>query len=338
MQCTNCHFENLPGSAVCGRCGTSMRLAEATIDVHPPRAGRTIRWLRRILPLGRMGAGLRDTWIAVRCRHIGALINDAPRQLPALLRIPIPGWSHFFLGQRLRGQLFLWSFLVLLVPGLLMLGTIWGSILVGLAFSVHASAALDIINQLSPEPSIRGQLARSVLVSVLLFTVLYLPLNHALRLVYEPMVMQWTMGSIHDGDVVLVNRRSYRASEPQLGDVVLYDVPNYRFGNQEGIYVEAGARLDRVLAGPGDDVRWQAGQLLVNEQPSALRPLNPGMLPDHLEFKVPPGHYLILPTTTPFLTKGMPEPVWTHLSYVPRGSILGHIFLRTHPLWRMGSL
>src|SRR5215213_6505561 len=40
MQCSSCGFENMPGSEACARCASSLSLATAVMDVHPPRAGR----------------------------------------------------------------------------------------------------------------------------------------------------------------------------------------------------------------------------------------------------------------------------------------------------------
>ena len=42
----------MPGTAACARCGTSLGLATAVaIDVHPPRASSSAKWLRRALPI-----------------------------------------------------------------------------------------------------------------------------------------------------------------------------------------------------------------------------------------------------------------------------------------------
>src|SRR5919204_650375 len=45
MQCPSCRFQNMPGVEVCGRCGSSLRLATAVVDVHPPRARA---WQKRV--------------------------------------------------------------------------------------------------------------------------------------------------------------------------------------------------------------------------------------------------------------------------------------------------
>ena len=50
MQCPSCRFENMPGLESCGRCGTSLRLSTAVIDVSPPRASNTAKRVRKVVP------------------------------------------------------------------------------------------------------------------------------------------------------------------------------------------------------------------------------------------------------------------------------------------------
>src|SRR5437773_1641201 len=47
MQCPSCRFENMPGLDSCGRCGTSLSVSTATLDVNPPRASRTMKGMRQ---------------------------------------------------------------------------------------------------------------------------------------------------------------------------------------------------------------------------------------------------------------------------------------------------
>src|SRR4051794_33096548 len=141
MQCANCQFQNMPGSEQCGRCGSSLRLATALMDAQPPRASRLRKRMRRTVPVRRAAIRARqamdDAGATERVRRLRTL---AP--WPMLLRMAFPGWVHFYMGQPVRGHLFLWGTLVFLLPGLLLLGTLWGSIWIGMAFSVHSWDAL----------------------------------------------------------------------------------------------------------------------------------------------------------------------------------------------------
>src|SRR5580692_2331416 len=123
MQCVNCGFQNMPGSEACGRCNTSLLIGAAVMDVHPPRAGRTAKRLRRALPIGKAFYRTRDALhgdeMAVRARHAAQTLPP----FPLFIRLIFPGWSHFYLKQRVRGHLFMWGFLICLLPTILLFGS-----------------------------------------------------------------------------------------------------------------------------------------------------------------------------------------------------------------------
>src|SRR5262245_19626175 len=100
MQCPNCRFQNMPGLESCGRCGTSLALATAVLDVNPPRATSWQKHVRRWLPwrsVNNLRYAARDHRISV-----GKALDEAAIALPEsrlLARLIIPGWAHFFQGQ-----------------------------------------------------------------------------------------------------------------------------------------------------------------------------------------------------------------------------------------------
>jgi type IV secretory pathway protease TraF len=344
MQCRNCRFQNMPGTELCGRCGTSLGLATAVFDVNPPRAGRWTKRFRRLVPTGRAYYASRDAMTRPRFAATAAVNRIASHTpvfppLAVMARMIVPGWSHFYVGQRWRGRIAMWGCLSCLVPGLFWFGTTAGSILIGLAFSVHSSAALDSFTQLTPDQGLRHRMAMSIGLSLLLFLALYLPVGHLITAVADPRVMQTDDGTFAEDDVVLVNH--WRT--PRLGSVVLYEIPEQRLGQRgygrERAYLQfTGERVDRILAGPGDRVRWADGRLEVNGQSSALLPLNPGRIVGALDFNVPPGHVLILPSTTPQLRNVQDPPLWQSLSLVPVENIVGRAYVRSHPLRRFKLL
>ena len=334
MQCTNCQFQNMPGSDNCGRCGTSLRLSTAVMDVHPPRASATRKRLRRIVPARQAVIGLRDVMeISGTTSTIHRIAAAAPWSL--FLRLAIPGWSHFYTGQRVRGHLFLWGTLIFLVPGLLWLGTTMGSVMLGMAFSVHSSAALDIVTQTFPDAGMRDRIARSILVSVVLGVALYLPIGVLLTRVADPTVINFEMAPFKTGDVLMVNHWA----KLQPGHVVMYElatqiIQDPRAGNTAYYTQFTGERIDRILAGPGDRVVWEKGTLKVNGALSGFQPLNPAVVPPKLVVNVPDGHYFILPSTTPFVRADSPESLWLSLCVVPTESIAGRMYARTNPFSR----
>ena len=170
------------------------------------------------------------------------------------------------------------------------------------------------------------------------------------------------------GDVILYNRSAYYWSTPQVGDVVMYEIPDVRISGQtaqgqNAIYEVVGRRIDRIVAGPGQQVLWKDRQLWVDGQPSSWLPLNPERLPEQLtftvaggSFTVPEGRYLILPSTDPQdlgliaqpdggrfaalptaqrVTLWISPADWQQISVVPASSLVGTVYLRSQPLWRL---
>lgn len=344
MQCRNCRFQNMPGTDVCGRCGTSLGLATAVFDVNPPRAGRWSKRFRQLVPTGRAYYASRDALTRPRfaaAATVNRIAAHAPvfPPLAVMARMIVPGWPNFYVGQRWRGRIAVWGWLVCLIPGLFWFGTTAGSILLGLAFSVHSSAVLDSFTQLTADQGLRHRMVMSIGLSLLLFLALYLPVGRLITAVADPRVVQTNDGTFEEGDVVLINRWS----TPRLGSVVLYQIPEQRMGQRgyghERAYLQfTGERVDRILAGPGDRVHWAGGHMEVNGSPSELLPLNPGRIVGPLDFKVPHGDFLILPSTTPQLRNVQDPQLWQHLSIVPLENIVGRAYLRSHPLRRLRVL
>jgi hypothetical protein len=157
-----------------------------------------------------------------------------------------------------------------------------------------------------------------------------------------PLPVQAANAPLAPGDVLLSNRWAYWRSPPRPGDVVEYRLPAARF-NPTGrggppIVLREDTGIDRILAGPGAKVRWDKGRLTVDGVPAAPRPLNPDRLPDRLEFDVPAGRYLILPTTAAFFGPQTPPHVWRGMGLIPVEDIRGAVYLRHQPLSRWGTL
>lgn len=185
MQCGNCQFENMPGSEVCGRCGTSMALAHANIDVEPPRAHSWNKGLRR---LGRRSRDWKETVSSVAGRIETSWERQTWREVPRvglLVRLPIPGWAHYACGLRGKGLILLTTYFALLLFGL----TLWdvppGLFFLGLAFTVHVYAAVDILRWGEPKDLVTF-IGYPFLVSFVLAMGLYLPAGALLTHFFGP--------------------------------------------------------------------------------------------------------------------------------------------------------
>ncbi len=301
------------------------------------RCGASRKFLRRLVPRWRL-----DLRAAVaRVPFPSSDFFRPSTQRSALLRLIFPGWSHLFLGQRGGARFFFWAFLATLLPGLLLIGSTHGSILLGLAFSIHVSCAADVVGQLSPAQGVAVQIGRAIGLSAIMFAVLYLPIGSLILYLANPQVIQIGMGNLQQGDVVLVDHTAYRSAAPAIGDVVIYNVvqpSSVRTARGGLVYLAQGPRVDRILAGPLDRVEIRAGRLLVNGKPSSLRPVNPSFFPLTFDLEVPKDQYLIFPSTTPNLGAMLDTPTLINLSLVSRSHVVGRVRLRSYPPSRFGRL
>jgi Signal peptidase, peptidase S26 len=340
MQCASCRFENMPGVGTCGRCGSPLGLKTLAVDVHPPRAGAWTKRLRRLFVFRSVVYEARDAGRRVAREswfHDLTRIEVPGTHLSVLARLIVPGWAHFHLDERIRGGIFLGAYLALLLLALVLYGTTVGSMLLGLAFSVHVASCLSILR-------LGGVVAWAylgavVLVFVLLLVGVYLPVGWLVTRVATPALVQVNGTPFEAGDVILYSPAVYALRAPRPGDVVLYhqEGGNYELAPPQHGYIriDAGQRIDRILAGPGDQILWKDHLLTVNGAPSPWQPLNPGAILPDLELTVPAGHYLILPTAGPPLPAGLTERAWHSLAVVSTESIRGRAYLRSYPFSRI---
>src|SRR5438552_2136787 len=228
MKCVTCGFEIMPGSDACGRCGTSMRLATAVMDCQPPRAGKFKRKLRRVLPARKIYYTLRDGVAGLplpRLERPRFALQDEVPPWSVTWRMIVPGWPHFHGGYRLRGHLFLWSFLASLLIGLIGMGTVGGAFVLGLAFSVHTSAALDAYNLSCPGRDLRRLLLRSMATMFYIGLIVYFPATALLTRGADARTVDVSREPFQRGDVLLINHTLHRGPFPRVGQVVMYEIP-----------------------------------------------------------------------------------------------------------------
>lgn len=328
----------MPGSELCGRCGSSLRLTSTLIDVHPPRAGRWTKRVRRMTPRVPVNNPATAAIRNVTDRATAAFfvrLDDSTPVFPLLLRSPFPGWPQLYTGSRVLGRIFLYTWLLLLSVWLLFFyGTTFGSMILGLAFSTHSSSVADATNRILQPTSMRRRMAYSLCTSALLAGFVYVPAGRVLFRYADPVVMQLDLFPFRQGDVLLVNHSAFARSAPRPGQVVLFTPENYRVGGDNHRYtLYVGPRIDRIIAGPGDHVRWVHRSLLINGRPSPHQPLNPSLLPAKpFELTVPGDSYLILPTTTPAMNPNTAVSTWVGMAKVPRNQIEGTVYMISHPL------
>lgn len=344
MQCPSCRFENMPGLDSCGRCGTTLGLSTATIDINPPRASKTAKRVRKVVPR-RLIYQARDVAAEARRVVTGSIVEDSRVPLPTpdiLSRLVVPGWAHIHLGIPLRGQVFLLAYLPLLLLGLLYWGTGTGSILLGLAFSVHTSSVTDVLIR---QGTVRFPriMAIAAFVSLALAVLVYVPTGLTLTQVAAPIEFAIDAPPFKRLDVVLVNHWAFALTAPRRGDVVLYSPrnsmrargdDNQNLGRARYLF-EENQLIDRVIGLPGDRVICDQGKLTINGKAVSWKPLLPHLMPAHLEITVPLDRYFILATTSVGAIRlGGSESFWKDAGLIPRSEILGGVYLLSNPLSR----
>src|SRR5579872_5272483 len=288
MQCANCRFENMPGVDACGRCGASLQMATATLNVHPPRAGKWVKRLRKW-----------DLWRhSFRLWH--ALTGNVPRlggtyyanvsERPLLLRLAVPGWAQIYCERTLLGWFLLGLYALLLAFATLFIGTQFGSVLLGLALACHAASIVDIVNAVDDGLVRRVSLFVGFLFGVAM--IVYLPAGWLATRFAVPRVIAVDSPPFRAGDVVLYAPATAGFMSPHAGQVVLYRLPNlFTAARNHTRYFLAGERIDRILAGPGQRVVWRKGKLEVDGEPSALAPLDLAHCPADVDVTAAAGEF-----------------------------------------------
>jgi hypothetical protein len=326
----------MPGSGRCARCGTSLALATAVIDVHPPRAGRVSRRLPRFW-------GLRRTWgnfvVWARRPFEGyfAEFDEASFDASIIMRLIIPGWATWFRGRKLRGFTFLVAFLSLLLPGIVLLGTGIGSILLGAAFAVHVASAVDAM--ISRFPSIAERISFTAVCAVVLFLAIYMPIGAYVSRVATPIQIRQPMSEFAPGDVLWYRRTT--AAVP--GDLVYYRLTENRFAGrtvtgQPAAIVLPPQWISRVVAVAGQTLRWEGEQLTVDGLPIEWPHVAGLDIPRDGVFTVPAGQLIISPEHLAGGEIRLTSADWTRLTIVPQENVIGRIYFRSLPLWRMSRL
>lgn len=341
MQCSSCQFENMPGVSNCGRCGAVLNSSPTPIDVYPPRARKWTKPFRRyfyfftrhrIIPAN-LDRGL-DRMVHNRMQEL--YDNRIPWR--TLLRMFVPGWNQFYFNRKLQGRIFLWGYLFSLPLGILFAGTGYGGLLLGAALSLHAASIIDIVIANTRDREYR--LVYSLFSLILVGMLTYLPAVELVTRYATPQQFLLNSPPFQRGDVVLYNTRAYVQTLPQIGDMVIFRLPNMRVpvgrqGHANVLVQFVGQTLiGRVVAGPGQQITFQNGNLFVDGR---LSPWSQAFSEQYTE-----AYLNIVPTDRYFIMTGLPmqipQQVWLNNTIVKSDSIIGKVYFRTQPLWRFGYI
>ena len=339
MQCWNCGFENVPDAPACGRCASRLNLDG--VSVEPPRADglHTATHVRRVGHRLRAVANeLGVVWRKVR------VVVPEPLDSRALAWSFIPGLGHLKTDRRPRGRLLLSMWLIVLALAIVGAATPWAPYLLGGLVAIHSFAIVSLFaaNLAYESLAMRGAFGLLVYLGLNFFA--YLPVIWfcsgflvVLRITGAPLG-----AAVETGDGLLCVGRWLQPAAFAIGDVVLYRIEGMQ---EEGLIIQPGINVDRVMGCPGDRIQYEGGTLLVNGAPpeEGARPL--GRLPSFGAFDVQlgPHEYAIftsIQARNPYAhlprNRHWPDHVVRHLTVVARDDILERVMVRVYPLSRFG--
>lgn len=224
---------------------------ERTSSYYPPRAG----WSRHFYEAGyafRRQLHLED----LKLPQFAVTVSV----WECLLCLLVPGFSFTFAGWKLFGRGTLVAWFAALGVFVLWLGHAAANIAFGMMMSMHVSSIIHFLNRLAPSMTLLRRLGYSLAV---LFVVGQLIYATGLRLFQRHLFMplRW------NERVYVVNPRANRG-DVKRGELVA--VRTKRTG-AKGVQIRAGFTLDRVVAQPGDFVRFNRNSFRVNETESEMR-------------------------------------------------------------------
>jgi hypothetical protein len=132
----------MPGNTRCLKCGGRLGLATAEIVVEPPRASagakRLRKWLPRWTRLFYPGRS-RDEAHAARPRKTARLPAGA------FVRMIVPGWGQWYLGNAARARNYFVPWLGLLLMAMFSGRTVLASVALYAALCVHSISIADLL-------------------------------------------------------------------------------------------------------------------------------------------------------------------------------------------------
>ena len=264
MRCERCKFENIPGQKSCIKCGSTLEIRQATINVHPPRMPKWKKPFRDLLRLMRKSKAVPQENIKISLpRWFTNVFNDS---FWGLCLSIVPGLAHFIQKRFREIRWYFLAWLVFLISGLFLYGSTAGFICVGLAVGMHAGIALQygILKELE---NFREKFITAVIVLVV-FTIIY-------RFVPRIITPNLTSGyssinipfqNIEAGDYLLAWRDLGQKSILDRGSLVLIHPVNFRTygGAVDNVTIREDVITGQVIALPGEQVKIQNGAFVVN--------------------------------------------------------------------------
>lgn len=240
---------------------------------------------------------------------------DAPVELDRFLWLVVPGlmWHQHGRTRLGSGVCSAWAVMVMIH-----IATIHGSLAylaATVASVLHAVSAAAVLSVIYPYWQGTGRIVKTVLYTSLLVFLLY-------SVVLRSVVNRFAQRITTQGATVMIHGDLFSARSWAQGDWVAYHLP----GGQ--------LNMDRILAGPGDTLRFHRDSFEVNGR--FFQRVSPKM-PTDGEVVVNEGCYFIWPTTANFINYGGQfENYLLNLTQIDKTRIVGKPYRRW--LWNSSTL
>jgi hypothetical protein len=309
--------------------------------VHPPRAraSRGLRsigyWLRRRFHVEGLRADLwhRASWPAWLPADLSTLRAGIASLVPGL-------WHRMHHAER-RIRFLWWGWAASLLLGLALYGTLPAAWLIGTAIALHAAIACDAVQVRLRVWQWAGRIGAMMLVFAALLVFPYWTAKQlAGRVVRLVIVGADVPGlQVRKGDALLAWVGTYRDRRPELGEVVVYEIPSH-WG--EGVGVRGGECASTVIGLPGEHAGFEGGLITVTGERGRRQYPAPEWLPrTSFELTVPPGMYLCVPTRLAVSRHGATatsREMIEMTALVPRRAFRARAFMVWNPIYRRWPL
>jgi hypothetical protein len=304
LQCPRCQFENLPGQDACFRCGSLLTAKAGTVEVHPPRAPawkkpfrRVARWMRHrgavrsaeglaqraAQRTAGIGRGITDSLGLPRSAHVSPWVELRSTLSEAALSLAlsiVPGLAHLVRGQFGTIYLYVISWFVSLVVGILYFGQSLGAISMTSAFVLHAWIAMDAVlitkrfqEAMTALARIGWRLCGLAVLALLLYGV-YTVFERTVGYTVGVAGIAVPAHQVELRDSILCRFLEARLESPALkrGDLVLVRVRQSLAGDgRSGHGAYLGETVGQLIALPGDELALAAQGFTVNGRVLDLR-------------------------------------------------------------------
>jgi hypothetical protein len=342
MRCPNCDFFNIPGSARCARCESTLDFASLCVD-PPRRSDSPLAPLRVAAAHSRIAA--RQALGVSRAAQVAAGIDAVP--WPAVFRSIIPGWGLRSLGHSALGWFFTVAWLFILPLAIIFMGDGLGLFFASLLIGIHSTSIGLILAPVNAPFSPLHRAGIGLITYALLIGGLYLPVRWVIHGFVVPLQLDGlpphARGTLLPGDVLLLRGR-WIDLPPRRGDIVVYNHPGFA---ATAIVFRGGTVIDRVLALPGDTALLTPSSISVNGTPippTAL-PLGPTSPADSFSVSPTEGQLTVFATTLGVgaIYAGLqPEAMrraGTHfVQTIPADAVQGTVLCRWRPFSRAGRI